>query len=143
MTIPCPVCQKLTLKEIQGKKVKSRFKNLRLMAGIKDSGILVQCDQCHCYWEITVLKESNRSIIEPVMADEIVDAAPKPDTRKNTDLEKYLKSNGWHKVFTEDKEFIGWWHPGVSPLSGRVYPPWAAQIIQNGIDDFTYSHIKH
>lgn len=141
-TILCPICRKPTLKEIPGKKVKNKFANFKSLTGIKNDEVdevLVQCSECHCYWEMTILKDSKRLILESVMLDEIVDAAPK---RTGPDLEQYLKSSGWHKIFTEDKEFLGWWHPEISPQSGRVYPPWAAQIIQNGIDDFIYSHLK-
>lgn len=142
----CPICQKPSLKKVLGKKVKSKFAALKPSSEAEDEGVLVQCSECHCYWQMTILKEtrgSKRLILESVMLNEIIDAASGPK-KSAPDIERYLKENGWHKIYTEnkDKEFVGWWHPEISPQSGRVYPDWAAQMIQNGIDDFLYSHLK-
>lgn len=134
----CPICQKANLKEVLGKKAKRSF--ARFDGIFKGTGsTLLQCEGCQHYFEMTVLA-SKRTILELIPSEKIVDATPK---RTGLDLEQYLKSNGWHKIYTENKEFVGWWHPEISPQHGKVYPPWAAQIIQNGIDDFIYSHLKH
>lgn len=124
----CPTCQDSPLVEAKGVKPKVEI----------PGAIILQCEKCGRFWRRYC--GQNYAVLESIRPDEII--VPNPQENSELDLEKYLVENGWHRAYIDNREFVGWWHPEISPQRGKVYPPGAAQIIQNGIDDFIYSHLK-